>query len=62
MHKFHGTKKELDMAKLGTFDIVITTYATLAAQAPNGSVRQLIWYRIVLDEGEQSLYNQSVRG
>lgn len=37
---------------LSSFDVVLTTYATLAADyADQGILHQMEWYRVVLDEG-----------
>ncbi|KAF2178018.1 hypothetical protein K469DRAFT_600904, partial [Zopfia rhizophila CBS 207.26] len=51
VHKYHGNNKETELDKLADFDIIITTYATLAAQTIGKShLHQLTWFRVVLDE------------
>jgi SWI/SNF-related matrix-associated actin-dependent regulator of chromatin subfamily A3 len=60
--KFHGQKRETDVKKLREADIVLTTYHTLASgtdthrdpRNPRNPLNQIEWYRLVLDEGEQS--------
>jgi hypothetical protein len=53
MHKYHGSNKIKDRAKLADFDIVFTTYHTLAAEysRANRELISIMWYRTVLDEG-----------
>ena len=54
VHKYHGLKRETDLTKLRNFDIVFTTYATIAAEFCKGVslIHQLEYYRLVLDEGK----------
>src|SRR3978361_217710 len=61
MHKYHGTHKLNDMAELANFDIVFTTYHTLAAEfsRTNSNLHGITWYRIVLDEGKQPIIQVS---
>ena len=56
MHKYHGPKRQLDPLKLLDFDIVFTTYATVAAEFRRGSniLHNMNWFRIVLDEGRSA--------
>ena len=50
-HKHHGSRKETDSTKLAEFDIVLTTYATVAAECPSqGRLHGMAWFRIILDE------------
>jgi hypothetical protein len=53
MHKYHGPKRELDLLKLLDFDVILTTYATVAAEFRRCSniLHSINWFRIVLDEG-----------
>ncbi|KAF3058712.1 putative SWI/SNF-related matrix-associated actin-dependent regulator of chromatin subfamily A member 3-like 2 [Daldinia childiae] len=49
---FHGKKRPRNNELLSSFDVVLTTYATLAADyAHQGILHQMEWYRVVLDEG-----------
>lgn len=47
----HGPNRPHDPKLLTSFDVVLTTYATLAAENSSGVLHQLEWYRVVLDEG-----------
>jgi SWI/SNF-related matrix-associated actin-dependent regulator of chromatin subfamily A3 len=52
VQKYHGSSKEIDIAKLLDFDIVLTTYATITAEFSRDScLHGITWFRIVLDEG-----------
>ena len=49
---FHGPNRPYDSELLVTFDVVLTTYATLVAdEKTSGVLHQIEWYRVVLDEG-----------
>ncbi|KAM7217733.1 P-loop containing nucleoside triphosphate hydrolase protein, partial [Rhypophila decipiens] len=49
--RFHGRNRPTSADHLRNFDIVLTTYSTLAADAKNrGVMHEVDWYRIVLDE------------
>jgi SWI/SNF-related matrix-associated actin-dependent regulator of chromatin subfamily A3 len=53
VHKFHGSREETDIAKLINSEIVLTTYATIAADfSRDMRLYSVTWFRIVLDEGE----------
>jgi SWI/SNF-related matrix-associated actin-dependent regulator of chromatin subfamily A3 len=53
VHRYHGLRKILDLGILSNFDIVLTTYATLAARLSTESpLHEISWFRIVLDEGK----------
>lgn len=53
-YKYHGSNRETDIPKLLEFDLIFTTYATLAAEFCRGDsiLHQIRWFRVVLDEGE----------
>ncbi|KAI8934777.1 hypothetical protein NX059_008464 [Plenodomus lindquistii] len=50
---YHGTNKRFDLPTLLRSDVVITTYATIAADFSQGKsiLNHIQWYRLVLDEG-----------
>jgi hypothetical protein len=52
-HRYHGTGKALCITRLLQCDIVLTTYASVAADFCRGrsTLHQIEWYRVVLDEG-----------
>ncbi|KAL7267230.1 hypothetical protein RUND412_010190 [Rhizina undulata] len=58
IHKYHGPGRSIDPIKLSYFDVVLTTYQTVAQEyksfclvkGSKGVIEQLSWYRIVLDE------------
>ncbi|EUC42633.1 hypothetical protein COCMIDRAFT_103006 [Bipolaris oryzae ATCC 44560] len=52
VHRFHGVGKRVDFAYLLHMDIVLTTYATVAADfcRGNSTLNRIAWYRLVLDE------------
>lgn len=51
--RFHGPNRPQTVDALTAPDIVITTYATMAAdQDSRGLLYRMEWYRVVLDEGE----------
>jgi SNF2 family DNA or RNA helicase len=50
---YHGTNRTQNVYELSRYDIVITTYGTLAADFSKGAssvLHRLKWFRIVLDE------------
>lgn len=53
-HKYHGIMRQLDLKSVGSYDIVLSTYGTVAADLARnrGLLNQIHWYRIILDEGE----------
>ena len=63
VHKYHGTRRETDPTKLRDFDIVFTTYATIAAEFCKGTsvIHQLEYYRLVLDEGKNMVLADAER-
>jgi len=51
--RFHGPNRPQNVDAFTAPDIVVTTYATLAAdQDTRGLLYRMEWYRVVLDEGE----------
>ncbi|KAH7336623.1 SNF2 family N-terminal domain-containing protein [Rhexocercosporidium sp. MPI-PUGE-AT-0058] len=52
VNSYHGRGREVDASTLADWDIVLTTYHTVAADASDTDcpLKKLIWYRIVLDE------------
>jgi hypothetical protein len=54
IHKYHGPKKELSPLKLLDYDVIFTTYATVAAEFRRGNnvLNTVNWFRILLDEGK----------
>ena len=53
IYKYHGKSRHSTAEKLLDYDVVLATYATVAAEhGKKSSPLQLIsWFRIVLDEG-----------
>lgn len=53
-HRFHGSGKNVDRYQLLMNDIVLTTYGTLATahKRRDSMLHQVLWYRVVLDEGK----------
>jgi SWI/SNF-related matrix-associated actin-dependent regulator of chromatin subfamily A3 len=54
VHRYHGAKRHEDEHRIFTSDIVLTTYAIVAAEIGRGTsvLSKVQWYRIILDEGE----------
>ena len=54
--KYHGQKRETQLAVIEDSDIVITTYHTLAADfaAKASRLNEIVWFRVVLDEGRET--------
>ena len=53
VYKYHGIGKEIDIDSMVGYDVVLTTYATVASDAAKRSslLQQIMWFRVVLDEG-----------
>ncbi|KAF2680110.1 hypothetical protein K458DRAFT_460186 [Lentithecium fluviatile CBS 122367] len=51
-YMYHGMGRRIDMSALLSRDIVLTTYATVAAESSRGAsmLSRIEWYRVVLDE------------
>jgi SNF2 family DNA or RNA helicase len=63
---YHGANRITDIEKLAKFDIVFTTYGTVAAEFSDSlkkrrALASLNWFRIVLDEAH-TIRNSSTRG
>jgi SWI/SNF-related matrix-associated actin-dependent regulator of chromatin subfamily A3 len=56
-HRYHGHGKSVGLLSLLQHDVVLTTYASIAADFCRGSsiLHRIEWYRVVLDEGKISL-------
>jgi len=52
-YRYHGSGRKIPLPQLLQFDVVITTYATIAAEFCRGQsiLDRVEWYRLVLDEG-----------
>jgi len=54
---FHGDRRAKSPEALNGVDVVLTTYATLAADWKKRRVLQSVaWFRVVLDEGKSPFY------
>lgn len=54
--RYHGRGRQVDPYALAESDIVLSTYHTIAAESlrPESPLYGVIWFRVVLDEGEIS--------
>ncbi|TVY27092.1 DNA repair protein RAD5A [Lachnellula hyalina] len=50
--RYHGRGREVDPYALADSDLVLSTYATIAAESlqPESALYRVIWFRVVLDE------------
>ena len=49
---YHGPKRRLQLAKMGSTHVVLTTYNTLRVEkATQGALFEQEWARVILDEG-----------
>jgi SNF2 family DNA or RNA helicase len=50
---YHGQKRESESRELLDFDVLLTTYATVASEFGKGygPLYGITWFRIILDEG-----------
>ena len=53
---YHGRGRDIDPKSLADWDIVLSTYHTVAAEAFEAEcpLDRISWFRIVLDEGEEN--------
>lgn len=61
---YHGTSRTQNVYELSKYDIVITTYGTLAADFSKGAssiLHRLKWFRIVLDEAHTCRESKSLQ-
>ncbi|KAK4221420.1 SNF2 family N-terminal domain-containing protein [Podospora fimiseda] len=51
-YKYHGKERHKDPRDLSKYEIVLTTYGTIAAEAARGqnTLDRIHWYRVILDE------------
>ena len=56
IYKYHGQSRNIALPKLLNHDVVLTTYATVAAdfRRKQSQIFRILWYRVVLDEGDSS--------
>lgn len=52
-YKYHGPTRRLDVSNSLPYDVVLTTYTTVAVDYSRGGgvLDKFHWYRLVLDEG-----------
>ena len=57
VYKYHGVGKEIDIDSIIGYDVVMTTYATVASDVAKrlSTLQQVRWFRVVLDEGMCSI-------
>ena len=53
LYKYHGPKRMLQLSSSVPYNIVFSTYGTVAADFSRGGgvLDQIHWYRLILDEG-----------
>lgn len=53
MQLYHGPKRNATLKQLANADIVLTTFETVSSDSvASGTLRNISWFRIVLDEGK----------
>lgn len=57
VYKYHGNGKDIEIDAMVGYDVVMTTYATVASDVVKKSnlLQQIMWFRIILDEGMESI-------
>ncbi|KAE8449590.1 hypothetical protein EG329_007920 [Mollisiaceae sp. DMI_Dod_QoI] len=50
IYVYHGRTRAVDLSVLANYDMVLTTYHTIAAEAVGSPLNNINWFRIVLDE------------
>ncbi|KAI5820879.1 SNF2 family N-terminal domain-containing protein [Pyronema omphalodes] len=50
VHSYHGRNRIKDPVRLQEFDVILTTYSTVASESTNSPLKRLEFFRIVLDE------------
>ena len=61
---YHGTNRTQNVYELSKYDVVITTYGTLAADFSKGTasvLHRLKWFRVVLDEAHTCRESKSLQ-
>ena len=60
-HVFHSNKRKLDLRKVSSFEIILTTYDVVVSEyrkamksVDDFSIFSILWRRIILDEGRKS--------
>lgn len=56
IYKYHGHSRNIALPDLLNHDVILTTYATVAAdfRRKQSRIFRILWYRIILDEGDSS--------
>ena len=53
MQLYHGPKRNATLKELANADIVLTTFETVSSDSVDSeTLRNISWFRIVLDEGK----------
>lgn len=53
IYRYHGLNRRLDESREVSYDVVISTYATVTSDFSRGGgvLSKFSWYRLILDEG-----------